>query len=1008
MNEAVFNTLIELYAYCHESKADSDATYPLVEKLLRRIPESEQARYLQTCEQIKSSVTPPATTSTGYYHQLAEKIFQRIGNVLTLEDRITLIIELLELCKPDNNAEWPAILAELFTKHFNFSETLSDQIKRAVMFTGKLTEPVPGAIIYTGDKSATNLNTTATLKYHKGLNGILLFTPLPENTSYLLKYIGKSSLLLDGQPLPSEKTLQFYPHSLIKGKVICPIKYIDLKACENRKTDNQSVTLCVEDIEFTYRNGRNGIKRFRTSEQSGQLIGIMGGSGVGKSTLLNLLSGKTKPHRGRILINGYDIHSERHSILGLIGFVPQDDLLFENLTVYQNIYYNAQLCFGNLNPRSIAKRVEEVLKDLDLWDIRDLKVGSPVDKVISGGQRKRLNIGLELLREPTILFVDEPTSGLSSSDSMMVMNLLKAQAIKGKLVVVNIHQPSNKLFLLLDKLWLLDKGGYPIYCGSPHDALDYFGGIVSPLPISPDDGTSPEKLLKIIEYKKIAPSGEVTPERLVKPETWYAHYKEQIQSKIETRSDKKPLPKNEFRLPNVIKQLRIFFLRNFMAKVSNLQYVLLNLIEPAVLAFVLAFFVKYSTGNGYIFAENRNLPAFIFMSVIVALFMGLSVSAEEIIGDKKILERESFLNLSRFSYINAKVIYLFLLSALQMLLFVLIGNSIIEIKGLTLEYWFVLFSAACFANLVGLIISAIMNSVVSIYITIPFILVPQILLSGTVVDFDNLNPNLTRKIYVPMVGDVMTSRWAYEALAVTQFMDNRYEKNFFHYDQAISQSNFRTGFIIPRLQQRLDECIRLSTLSDTNRLAIKRHLTLIAGELTELASVTDIPPFELMEELEQGVLSDPVIDELSGYLFFLKKTFLQEKNRYSRSRDSVYNALRKKLGNDGLIELKRRNHNITLSEWMLKKNEVTKFLETDRRIIQKYEPIFMMPHHPWGRAHFYAPYKFFNGQYVKTLWFNITIIWLYSLLLYGILQMKVLQRISTLIESMAKRHRKST
>ena len=146
-------------------------------------------------------------------------------------------------------------------------------------------------------------------------------------------------------------------------------------------------------------------------------------SGTGKSTLLSLLNGNLKPQEGNILINGYDINNvkEKNKLKGIIGYIPQDDLLIEELTVYQNLYYNARLCLSNLPVSRIRKIVSRIMIDLDLSESRDLKVGNPLDKVISGGQRKRINIALELVREPYILFVDEPTSGLSSIDSEVVI-----------------------------------------------------------------------------------------------------------------------------------------------------------------------------------------------------------------------------------------------------------------------------------------------------------------------------------------------------------------------------------------------------------------------------------------------------------------------------------------------------------------------------------------------------------------------------------------------------------
>ena len=193
--------------------------------------------------------------------------------------------------------------------------------------------------------------------------------------------------------------------------------------------------------------------------ESGNLVGIMGGSGVGKTTLINLLHGKINPTTGNLYINGFDINSDSEELKGLIGYVPQDDMLIEELTVYENLYYNARLCFGDYNEEQLKSTVDKVLLDLDLYEIKDLQVGDPLNKKVSGGQRKRLNIGLELMREPVVLFIDEPTSGLSSFDSEKVMTLLRNQALSGKLVFAIIHQPSSDILKMFDSSGYSTKGG---------------------------------------------------------------------------------------------------------------------------------------------------------------------------------------------------------------------------------------------------------------------------------------------------------------------------------------------------------------------------------------------------------------------------------------------------------------------------------------------------------------------------------------------------------------------
>jgi ABC-type multidrug transport system ATPase subunit len=310
--------------------------------------------------------------------------------------------------------------------------------------------------------------------YSPKLHGEISFLNIPSVNTYVLRYHGKEDLFLNGQLISSGLTYAFERGSSIRGQNIDSIYYTDVAGIFSTSSISTKLSFLARDVEFRFKNSENGIHGFNLHEQSGKLIGIMGGSGVGKSTLLNVLNGNLMPQEGEILINGYNLYTEKEQLKGVIGFIPQDDLLLEDLTVEQNLYYNARLCLDDYDEEKIREVVKEVLTDLDLYEIRNLKVGKPLNKVISGGQRKRVNIGLELIREPSILFVDEPTSGLSSVDSEMVMNLLREQTFKGKLVIINIHQPSSNLYKMFDRIIFMDKGGYQIYCGNPSEAVVYF------------------------------------------------------------------------------------------------------------------------------------------------------------------------------------------------------------------------------------------------------------------------------------------------------------------------------------------------------------------------------------------------------------------------------------------------------------------------------------------------------------------------------------------------------
>ena len=304
------------------------------------------------------------------------------------------------------------------------------------------------------------------LHHIEGFDGTLKTLLDPVTGLLVFTYLGEDTVLLNDVPVLAGAYQVWQQSSVLKKHNGRPVYYSSIiSTYSNADEQTQSVEFCGRDINFRFPNSDNGMHDLSFTLTNGELLAIMGGSGTGKTTLLSLLNGSLKPQSGTITINGHDISEPQAK--DLIGFVPQDDLLIEELTVYQNLWFTAKLCFAGMSDEEIDRRVMKTLKNLGLDAIKDLKVGSAINKYISGGQRKRLNIALELIREPAVLFLDEPTSGLSSADTEKVILLLKEQTLKGKLIVVNIHQPSSDVYKLFDRLWLLDRGGYPVYDGNP-------------------------------------------------------------------------------------------------------------------------------------------------------------------------------------------------------------------------------------------------------------------------------------------------------------------------------------------------------------------------------------------------------------------------------------------------------------------------------------------------------------------------------------------------------------
>jgi ABC transport system ATP-binding/permease protein len=935
-------------------------------------------------------------------------ICRQIKKGLFLEERMIVFLQLIEFAFEDGMiSEQEKTIIDIVARTFNISKKEYDNAT-AFMIGRSYDEVSPDCILII-ESDNPKLSGASYRNYDKwrhirikGFKGHLVVLHIESTGTLLITYDGPLGLYFKGRDIIACRPYLLERGVNIKGQGIEPIYYSRIyKKFVSRKF-SEKVTFEGQDIEFRFKNSDNGVQKMNFRIDSGNLVGIMGGSGVGKSTLFNILHGKINPTYGNLYINGYDINSDSEELKGLIGFVPQDDMLIEELTVYQNLYYNARLCFGDFNENELRSTVEKVLQDLDLYEIRDLQVGDVMNKKVSGGQRKRLNIGLELMREPVVLFVDEPTSGLSSSDSEKVMVLLRNQALQGKLVFAIIHQPSSDIIKMFDRLWVLDKGGYMIYDGDPVEALVYFKTETSQANAAESEcpncgNVETDNILHIIEVKVIDSSGLPGKERQVSPQEWYEKYKKKMMPVPEGKPVRTVIPPSNFRVPAKAEQIRTFIERNLTRKLADSQYMIINLLEAPLLAFILGYISKYSANGSYTFASNKNYPIFMFMGIIVALFMGLTVSAEEIFRDRKILEREKFLNLSRLSYLVSKINFLFALSAIQTLTFILVANLIMEVRGMLLPQWIILFSTACFGNLVGLNISAGMRTAVSIYILIPLILVPQLLLGGAMIKFDDLHWSLSRKIYVPVLGDIMVTRWAYEAASVEQFKSNKFQKPFFKYDMEISQNDWYASFLVPNLKVTVDKCLAVRN-NPAEAEGYEMLIRKLAYHIDVLSAKSGLIPGKFFSSLNVKAFNDYQADETKIYLDSLSRIFRIQSRTLSDKKNALYDQIESVIGADEFIRLRENHHNEALSDIVLNRMSTNKIYDAGDRFIQKADPVYMNPGSKWGRAHFYAPFKQIGNLKISTLFFNIIFIWFMIGFLFVALYFNILKKFVELLE----------
>lgn len=380
------------------------------------------------------------------------------------------------------------------------------------------------------------------------------------------------------------------------------------------------------------------------------------------------------------------------------------------------------------------------------------------------------------------------------------------------------------------------------------------------------------------------------------------------------------------------------------------------------------------------------------MAVIVAIFIGLSVSAEEIIKDRKILKRERFLNLSRSSYLFSKLLILFVLSAFQAFLFVVIGNSIMGINGMYFHFWLMLFSAWFFACLLGLNISDTFDTVVTIYILIPFLVIPQLLLSGVIVSFDKINPIISSPAKIPIYGEIITARWAYEGLAVYQYIQNPYEKQFYEYDKAMSIADYKKNYWIKTLENKVSYCQR-NYKNPVKQLKVKEELKLIRSEISKELLVNSLIPFKWNDYLYFDKLDENILTETSNYLSKLTNYYLKRFNKANSLKDELINSIQTSPENkQKFLNLKRQHTNENLTSFVRNTNSLERIVEFDGQLYQKIDPIYLDPDSKFVKAHFYAPHKMVLGWYFETFWMNIIVIWIFNILLYVTLHYRLLRK----------------
>lgn len=535
----------------------------------------------------------------------------------------------------------------------------------------------------------------------------------------------------------------------------------------------------------------------------GDLIALMGPSGAGKTTLLLTLNGYTPPTAGQVRINGEDLYAIYDALRGSIGYVPQDDIVHPELTVWEAVRYSAKMRLPpDYSDDEIHRRVETTLAQLGLESVSHLQIGRPEKKVLSGGQRKRVNIAMELVTDPVILFLDEPTSGLAADDTTALVQLLADLARQtGKTIITTIHQPAKDEYEKFNLALIMGPGGIPIYFGPSRDGYRFFGSLLerqgrgnhvdNPRDMFDMLNQRERPIFEAMKAQNPAASRFLARQQAARE--WNAEFFNQqnpiFQQMYSGRravgagTPQHGIPKQR---PKTKGQLPLLFGRYLKTKLRDASGTSIMLLQAPIIGVLLALVfggqkdaIPYwclgalqelsRRAGGSVDSSDQLLrsmrtttdhSAAMFFLVVAAVWFGTSNAAREIVSERGIYQRERMVNLKLFNYVLSKFLLLCLICIVQCSVLLAIAFFSLGFNGGIFAFLIelgtlVITSMASVAT--GLLLSAIVTSSEAAMALTPIALIPQVVLGGMMVPMTT-NPWLE----YPMMA--IPGRWGFEGV----------------------------------------------------------------------------------------------------------------------------------------------------------------------------------------------------------------------------------------------------
>ncbi len=471
--------------------------------------------------------------------------------------------------------------------------------------------------------------------------------------------------------------------------------------------------ISVDASNVVIKRGK-GRRRFVTcnhvnlSIKPGELVAVIGGSGAGKSTVLNAMCGYLQPAEGEVYINGVDLYGNFDSLKKLIGYVPQSDIVYDNLTLHDMLMYTARLRLPkDTAPAEIEQAIDKAIATVELTEKKNSYI-----KSLSGGQRKRASIAVELLSDPNLLFLDEPASGLDPGTERNLMQSLRAMADSGKTVILVTH--STLQLKMCDKIVFMGKGGNLCYYGSYDEALEFFG------------------VADIVDvYNMITDNAPY----------WRNAYERQNPPIGKVR---KRAAVSSHSTKNRLKQLAVLSARYIKLVVNDRQRLLLLLLQAPLLAILISF-----VADGEEFYQYEMTKSLLFALSCSAFWVGMLNAIQEICKERSVLKREYMTGLSLCSYVSSKILVLGVLCLIQSLMITGVFAIAIGLpdEGIIfspfIEILLTTFLTATASSAMGLFVSSLFTNADRAMTVAPILLMPQILFSGLIFKLDGATETIS-------------------------------------------------------------------------------------------------------------------------------------------------------------------------------------------------------------------------------------------------------------------------